>query len=48
MVNRYSGGACSATVSEADGEVALGALLDKDVAFPVSITRTVRARGTAY
>ena len=38
MVNRYSGGACSATVSEADGEVALGALLDKDVAFPVSIT----------
>ena len=33
----YSGGACTATVGEGDGQVALGVLLDKDVAFPVDI-----------
>ena len=33
----YSGGACSATVGEADGRVDLGVQLDKDVAFQISI-----------
>ena len=33
----YSGGACSATVGEADGRVNLGIQLDKDVAFQISV-----------
>ena len=33
----YSGGACSATVSEGAGSVDLGVQLDKDVAFQISI-----------
>ena len=33
----YSGGACSATVGEADGRVNLGIQLDKDVAFQIGV-----------